>query len=475
MRVASAIWTMKNVSTEEGQKLYGPNFWNHDDLVVMHACAVRDPRCDQGHFGPQFMTFHRLYVLKWELSLLSVDPTIEAMPYWDISADSSNGKYRNDPDKYIFTENYFGSYQPTDRGYKVVDGLFAHWPIVEYTEDRFGSSSPLASVSTCIAKEYWKPKPASVCTRCCNSLDPRCKCTDDDDYPTLLRGFDNCIPTLVRNPSNNPLILGSNEIVFSEEDFNACADPTNTPSWMAWQNCIEISRISCSTPGSEEFRNDPGSLERVEEFTQWALTQPRDVQQAALSTVDQAHDLIETNCSGNGYSVSGYYTSMREKVLTDAFHSQVHTKLSLDFGDISTSPNDAAAFFGYHSDLDRSNMQWMEQSGFEDQNWRWPDGLKYAGGTPPYGTSGPYSIYAATSCFAPFYDEYNPEGGPWLNGTFFNDVVTSNFPFFNLFECDNPSDCDGGNMGYTHNETLFWSSPERTPYTYDTLAHLYYD
>ena len=61
---------------------------NHDDLTVMHACSVVDPRCDQAHQGPHFATFHRAIMLAWENSLLSVMKvdyplsTVTAMPYW---------------------------------------------------------------------------------------------------------------------------------------------------------------------------------------------------------------------------------------------------------------------------------------------------------------------------------------------------------------------------------------------------------
>ena len=79
---------MKNTTSAEGKAKYGDRFVSHDDLTVMHACSVVDPRCDQAHQGPQFATFHRAFVLAWENSLLSVlsvvKPTssVSAMPYW---------------------------------------------------------------------------------------------------------------------------------------------------------------------------------------------------------------------------------------------------------------------------------------------------------------------------------------------------------------------------------------------------------
>lgn len=73
-RVAQAMWTVKNLTTAEGQATFGPNFMNHDDLLYLHACSVFDPRCDQGHSTPSFITFHKSMILRYELAVLAVDP-----------------------------------------------------------------------------------------------------------------------------------------------------------------------------------------------------------------------------------------------------------------------------------------------------------------------------------------------------------------------------------------------------------------
>ena len=78
--------------------------------------------------------FHKAFLLKIELSLLSVDPSVGALPYWNAAYDSVNGKYRNDPKKYIFTDNFFGDLFPSaKKNYAVTNGLFVHWPISIYT------------------------------------------------------------------------------------------------------------------------------------------------------------------------------------------------------------------------------------------------------------------------------------------------------------------------------------------------------
>jgi hypothetical protein len=45
----------------------------------------------QGHAGSCFMTFHGAWLLEFELALLAVVPELRALPYWDITLDSSQG------------------------------------------------------------------------------------------------------------------------------------------------------------------------------------------------------------------------------------------------------------------------------------------------------------------------------------------------------------------------------------------------
>ncbi len=46
----------------------------------------------QGHNGPNFMTFHRAWLLELENSLLSVVPKLKAIPYVDITFDLKGGE-----------------------------------------------------------------------------------------------------------------------------------------------------------------------------------------------------------------------------------------------------------------------------------------------------------------------------------------------------------------------------------------------
>ena len=149
-RIAKAFSIMNTTDTLTGREKYGKHFWNAQDLVVFHVCAVVDPRCDQAHFGPNFMTFHRAYLLLIENSLRAVDPEILALPYWAMQLDSKNGIYnpRNpdatDKDKYIFTNKYFGRYFTREEDdFVVTDGLFAYWSVPEWVFTKVSRNSTM--------------------------------------------------------------------------------------------------------------------------------------------------------------------------------------------------------------------------------------------------------------------------------------------------------------------------------------------
>ena len=205
-RVVNALWVLKNTSSEEGRRRYGAAFLSWDEAVVKHACASLDPRCDQGHNGPSFMTFHRAMLREMELAFMAVDPKIEGLPYWNVALDSVNGTYRHDPEKYIFGPKHFGSREGTGPGKAVVDGPFAWWPVPEFTPERFGQTSSLAQRSTCVRNEYFKGTKASTCSRCCLEAPGTCTCLSNDTFPQPLRDHDDCNHYVARGSSyNGPL------------------------------------------------------------------------------------------------------------------------------------------------------------------------------------------------------------------------------------------------------------------------------
>eukprot|EP00756_Hemistasia_phaeocysticola_P059187 Hpha_TRINITY_DN3590_c0_g1::TRINITY_DN3590_c0_g1_i1::g.25686::m.25686 len=460
-KVARAFWTLKNLTTAEGQAIYGKKFHNHDEMLLMHSCAVLDPRCDQGHFGPHFITFHRALLLKYELALLSVDPSIGAMPYWDMSLDSVDGAYRNDPKKYIFTDKYFGDYFGNEtEAWAVTNGLFAYWPVAIWSSQKHGKESPLAAISECVRREYFVP--------------PNCS---EDNTTKLLRAHQDCTPFVARYPRDasgpNAVLGGTSEITYTAADFLACTDPSNAPVWMAWQNCIEISRVACNVRARDALQL---STEEVEALQAKAYSLPnREYSHAASNSTAHIMELLR---SGPQHCDFQSYTSGRKRL--NALHSQAHVKFGKDFFDVTTSPNEAGPFTGYHSNIDRSNFIWMENVGEKVRisGYTYPKDQTDTAtwDSPPYGTSGPFGVYQMAVCSdKQTYPEYSRLESPWIPGSLYGDVVNSAFPFFNLFECDESESCDGGKDGYTHRDILHWTSPQRTPYTYDSLEHMYYD
>jgi hypothetical protein len=125
--VFDALNVMKSTSQEEGEALYGPAFLNYDRMVLKHMRAALHPRCDMGHNGPAFLTFHRALELQIENSLLAVDPSIEGLPYWGYNKDFASGKPRESP---VWSAEFFGStYGDVDNEYMITDGFGKDWQI----------------------------------------------------------------------------------------------------------------------------------------------------------------------------------------------------------------------------------------------------------------------------------------------------------------------------------------------------------
>jgi len=57
----------------------------------------------------------------------------------------------------------------------------------------------------------------------------------------------------------------------------------------------------------------------------------------------------------------------------------------------------------------------------------------------------------------------------WNDGTLLDQVINAGYPFTDLFD-EPPADPSG----YTHREFIMYTSPDVTPYTYDTLEQYYY-
>lgn len=544
-KVANAFWVMKNTSTADGQQRYGPHFVNFDDLSFWHACVVWDPRCDQGHLGPNFITWHRAYLLMAENSLLSVDPGVLAMPYWDFSLDSAGGKYEDDPEKSIFSKNFFGSRDGTGENFQVTDGLFANWPIPEWSSARFGKDSWLAqdSANRCVREEWFRGRQAETCDKCCFSASweyakaqnntVACACDESDKRRTTVRNHGDCTPNLnrwsktplagfgklagsvIEGPSGEVLtnMMGNPEykLMYTAEDFNACIDFKNTPTVLAWQRCIEVNFPYCGDPASRfshiSVHNEVATL--ISRLALPVFDADAVDREKGLLLLEALRDLAaDIELCKTNFTLYGYYDVLLEgsqlstqdtrrldlwvrkaKHFVHNMHLSVHQFIGLDFADLSSAMQDVGFFTGHHSNIDRSFMHWMHNADDIAPQW-----YHYPTGRSPPEMSGsmkdlqePWGIGHLGLCKTPFiaddfkraYAEYHPMDPryPWIAGSLLDDTISSGMPFKNLFNCteDAPTgeSCSGGTTGYTHRELLYWTHPSRTPYTYDSLEHLY--
>jgi len=152
--VFAALNIMKNTSQEDGEHIYGPDFLNYDRMVLMHLRASMHPRCDQGHLGPAFFTFHRAIALQAERSLVAIDQNIEGLPYWDMEIDFRTG---NPEESVLWSEDWFGEHHGDENDMHMIrTGRFKHWHVVSNASD-FMANFPVDSQSSDHSPEFRNP------------------------------------------------------------------------------------------------------------------------------------------------------------------------------------------------------------------------------------------------------------------------------------------------------------------------------
>jgi len=426
-RVADAMWEMKTLTTTEGRDLYGPRFANADDMTVQHACATATSECDQGHYGPHFANFHRAYLLKFENSLLAVDPRIEALPYWDMSRDSvDGGDCYEDEDCSIWTDDFFGDIRgDASQNYAVTNGLFAWWPVTEYSSSRFGSNaddSPFAQYR-CLSEDWLR----------------------DDDLPQLdrcgvdwLRGpgggpleQDCGTPYVARNPDEVPRLGGTRDIQYTQEDFDACTSAVNIRSYADWENCVQMEQLACAF---ELMGGDEDCEDRVESLR-------RELPDEAPYDLDP-DEICRDECTLTGF----YFDSSGEKRRANSLHIQPHIRLGREMFDGSTSSNDVSVFTAHHANVDRSHMTWMANTWSElggDAFWNYPRSQSEYELVNEDHMNGPFALADVLQSCSTGGDGADP----WKEGTLLDDVVNPGFPFDDLW--DEPPE---NGVGYTHAE-----------------------
>jgi len=193
--VIDAMHTMKWTGLTEGQQMYGSKFLNWDTFVHWHATFENDLRGDQGHLGQHFVLVHKAFVLAFENALMAVDPTIDALPYWDMREDKS----------FLGASSLqFGSSTGTGTSYSVVDGAFANWTVGPVDSDMYLAKTGTADIFT----------------------------GNNFTGSALLRNSNVPTTSIVRYPK----CADVGPPVYSAEDYSTCANQT---SWAEWYWCVE--------------------------------------------------------------------------------------------------------------------------------------------------------------------------------------------------------------------------------------------
>ena len=436
-------------------------------------------------------------------------------------------RYRNDPNKFIYPDNFFGDFWTKESDqYAVVNGLFAEWPVSVWTEERFGPNSELANRtgSMCIRSGFF---PGTVATKD--------DCGDDYTPTRWFRDHVECSQYVARQPNdpNGPQAYfrlgGHYGIVYSKEEFEACSTyPENVRTWMQWNTCQDPGLFFCDVPRDTlllgpvraQLREAvvpamkakiKEAIKDLEEALEGGTSPPLPDEDDASQTPEQRLVLanamaaflshVSTNLEADADSqallesvsqvcddpmVYGYFTKLNsQRSYPRMQHGQAHFKAGRDFLDVTTSANDCGSFT-QHADEDRSNMRFMllsllKNPSLEDNYWRYPQTQfdVLSNGKAPYGLSGPFTTAGLLTCNSDFetFPFYRWLAGAWTPGTLLRDVVNSGFPFVDLFNssCSADEDCSGrSNGGYTNQEIMYYTHPSRTPYTYDSLAQ-YFD
>ena len=97
-RVVDAMWVLRTVDTFEGRSRFGPEYRNIDFHIVRHVLGtlpgldrvrsgeLKEPPMDVTGGNAHTYTWHALFGMEVETSLMLVDPRITGLPYFDWGA-----------------------------------------------------------------------------------------------------------------------------------------------------------------------------------------------------------------------------------------------------------------------------------------------------------------------------------------------------------------------------------------------------
>ena len=114
-----AVKKLKGIKGKEG----------YDQFVADHRKAFEE-QPSPAHFGPGFLPWHREFLLRFEIALQRIDPTV-SLPYWDWTVDNSKNSS-------LWNGSFMGGDGSLNDRDRVTTGPFAYnndWPLTILPSD----------------------------------------------------------------------------------------------------------------------------------------------------------------------------------------------------------------------------------------------------------------------------------------------------------------------------------------------------
>ena len=337
-KIARAMNIMKSTDHQTGIAKYGDKFWNYDKLVCLHARIAWSKSGDMNHLNPSFGPWHRIYLLMFEESILSIDPTIEAIPYWDFRRDASEPL-----NSIVWTELYFGALMgDVENDYAITDGPFAYWPIHDNPselgcQDVHNIWGQMRNPVMQEKSRYVTRMGSAFCNKTNTNIgtpDEWHNCINPASHGTY-KELDACYEDTFHIYSHK-FVGGTRasktpHVIKSEDEYDSDVD-----SCLSWTGSIEV-----TTYGHVGYR-----FYAHPEYECFKCPKHCDIDDTRIECT--SCKVASRNCSFELY----------DKIYTADIYSETEEYLWGDMADPITSPNDPFFWF-HHINLDRFTYIWQ--------------------------------------------------------------------------------------------------------------------